>query len=239
MASNMSTDLDQSAKQCAAAQDAIVLTLLAAIEEPVGGDPGHVLRVRHFAQMIAEQLRREGIYRDSMSDDFLANLYRSSPLHDVGKIGIERSILGKPGPLTAPEFEAVKEHVTIGSRLLKTAAEVSGGSSFLSMAADVALYHHERFDGTGYRAGLHGEAIPLAARIVALADAYDALTSSRVYKPAISSASAKARIESESGRHFDPVIVQAFCAVYPKFVVSPRHVSIPVLGALTSGMIDG
>ncbi len=209
---------DSSLDQAVAPQDAVTMALLEAIDEPVGGDGGHVRRVQRGAQLLAEQLRRDGIFRDVINDEFVENLYRASALHDIGKIGINRLILSKPGPLTTAEFEAVKEHVRIGSQLLKRAGELAGNPPFLTMAADIALYHHERYDGTGYCAGLKGAEIPLAARIVALADVHDALTSTRVYKPARDADEAKRMIASEAGKHFDPVIVDAFHATYPEFV---------------------
>jgi putative two-component system response regulator len=205
-------------EQRAATQDALILTLLEAIDEPVGGDGGHVWRVQHGAQILADQLRRDGPYCCKIDDEFLQNLYRSSPLHDIGKIGVDRQILSKPDKLTASEFDAVKQHVQIGARLLRRAAETSGDVSFFGMAIEIAQYHHERYDGSGYCAALRGDEIPLAARIVALADVYDALTSERAYKPAHSPEAARSMIEAEAGRHFDPAIVEAFCARYAEFV---------------------
>ncbi|HEY2838786.1 MAG TPA: HD domain-containing phosphohydrolase [Pirellulales bacterium] len=199
-------------EQLIAAQDAVILALLAAIDEPVGGDGRHVLRVQHYSQLLAEQLQSDGVFRDEIDATFLENLYRSSALHDIGKIGVDHRILSKPGRLTDDEFEIIQTHVTIGANLLKRAVTLGGDSCFLSMAIDVALYHHEHFDGRGYRAGLKGSEIPLAARIVAVADVYDAVTSQRVYKPASSSDSARELIESEAGRHFDPAVVDAFRA---------------------------
>jgi len=138
------------------------------------------------------------------------DLYRASPLHDIGKVGIPDEILLKPGRLTAAEFEHMQQHTVIGANILEQAIAQSPYAGFLGMAAVVAFYHHERFNGSGYPAGLAGAGIPLPARIVALADVFDALTSERPYKPAEPAFRAREIIEGERGRHFDPVLVDAF-----------------------------
>jgi len=172
----------------------------------------HLLRMRCVCQKIAEQLKRRGPYAELIDQEFLENLYRSSPLHDVGKVAIKDEILLKPGPLTPDEFEQMKRHATIGADILDEAVHQSEYGGFLEMAAVIARYHHERFDGTGYPEGLSGTDIPLPARIVAVADVFDALISARPYKPAYPPMDAVMMIEIESGRHFDPVIVDAFRA---------------------------
>jgi putative two-component system response regulator len=146
------------------------------------------------------------------------NVYQTSPLHDIGKVGIPDSVLLKPGRLTDDQFEIMKTHTLIGAQTLDAALRQNPSARFLQVARDIALYHHERFDGRGYPHGVVGEAIPLAARIVALADVYDALTSKRVYKAAYSHLVARDIIEQESGTHFDPVIVAAFLAVEQEFI---------------------
>jgi putative two-component system response regulator len=137
-------------------------------------------------------------------------IYMTSPLHDIGKVGIRDGILRKPGPLTPEEFEIMKQHTLIGSETLEAAASAHPGAKYLRMARDIARSHHEHFDGSGYPDGLEGEAIPLCARIVTLADVYDALTSKRVYKPAFEHANARQIIQENRGKHFDPDIVDAF-----------------------------
>jgi putative two-component system response regulator len=219
MESNFVQRLDRpDAQPQLTAEDALVMVLLDAIDEPAGGDAGHVWRVRLGSQILAEQLRSEGDYRHEIDDEFLRQLYWASPLHDVGKIAVDRRILAKPDRLTTAEIDEMRQHVLIGGRLLDRAAELSGGSRVLAMAADIARYHHERFDGTGYCAELRGAEIPLAARIVALADVFDALTSRRVYKPMHAPEEARRMIEAESGRQFDPQVVAAFCSRFALFV---------------------
>ena len=153
-----------------------------------------------------------------MDGDYIQLLYMTSPLHDIGKVGIPDSILLKPGPLTTEEFEIMKQHTIIGSKTLDAAAAAHPEAKFLCMARDIARSHHERFDGSGYPDGLAGEDIPLCGRIVALADVYDALTTKRVYKPAFSHENAREIILDGMGSHFDPDIVRAFLQNEDRFV---------------------
>jgi putative two-component system response regulator len=181
---------------------------LASFRDTETGD--HLFRVRSYAQALGDELSRFGPYRKNVNAEFLQNLYLSTPLHDIGKVAIDDAILRKPGPLTKDEFERMKRHTVVGAELLKAAAHKLPQAMYLEMAADVARHHHERFDGSGYPDGLLGTHIPLAARILAVADAFDALTSKRVYKDAVSVAEAARIVVEEAGQHFDPVIVAAF-----------------------------
>lgn len=193
-------------------QDAAVFALAQLAESRDNETGEHLVRMRSYSQVLAEELSRSGPYTDEIDRRFMSDLYRSSPLHDIGKVGIRDSILLKPGRLTSSEFEEMKQHVILGAETLESAMRQSSAAGFLGMASDVARYHHERFDGKGYCQGLRGQEIPLAARIVAVADAYDALTSKRVYKEAMPPVDARKIIESDSGTHFDPHIVEAFSA---------------------------
>ena len=139
-------------------------------------------------------------------------------LHDIGKVGIRDSILLKPGKLTPYEFEVMKQHSVIGAEALEDACNESEYCEFLKTAAEIARHHHEKHDGTGYPSGRSGTSIPLAARIVAVADVFDALTSERVYKTAMSAEGARELIESEAGHHFDPVIVSVFTETWDQFM---------------------
>lgn len=193
-----------------AAQDVAVFALaeLAETRDPDTG--AHLHRMRAYAQRLAEDLALHSCYAQDIDAAFLDDLYRSSPLHDIGKVGVPDAILQKPGKLTESEFQIMKQHVAIGAVTLEHAAAHRGAGRFLVMAAEIARYHHERFDGKGYLLGLQGQEIPLSARIVAVADVFDALTTVRVYKPEIPAEEARAMIVSEAGTHFDPVVVQAF-----------------------------
>ena len=197
------------------------MTVLALAKLGESRDPfvgNHVERLRDFAQVLARHLAAKSIYRDEITEDFLEDLYGASPMHDIGKIVIPESVLLKPGRLTASELEIMKTHCAIGSEALDKEVQACHWDGFLAMAAEIVHYHHERFDGEGYPSGLAGQDIPLSARIVALADVYDALTSARVYKQAIGCEAAAAEIEEESGGHFDPVIVEAFLAGQDDFM---------------------
>jgi len=148
----------------------------------------------------------------------MENLYRSSPLHDIGKVGIPDAILLKPGRLSTSEFEILKQHTIIGCEAIYSAAEHENSGGFLEMGAEVARSHHERFDGSGYPDGLCAYDIPLSARIAALADVFDALTSVRVYKMAIEPEVARSMIDADSNRHFDPKVVAAFHSGWADFL---------------------
>jgi putative two-component system response regulator len=167
-------------------------------------------RIREYCRCLAWDLSRKARFRDQVDGDYVQLIYMTSPLHDIGKVGIRDGILRKPGPLTAEEFEIMKQHTVIGSETLEAAASAHPGARYLGMARDIARSHHEHFNGAGYPDGLEGEAIPLCARIVTLADVYDALTTKRVYKPAFGHAKARQIILENRGRHFDPDIVDAF-----------------------------
>ncbi len=204
-----SQQVDEIWREADQARDAVgtALVRLASFRDTETGD--HLFRIRWYAHALAEQLAVAGPYCRQIDESFLQQLYRASPLHDIGKVGIEDAILRKPGPLSESEFEAIKRHTIIGSEILAQAAAKLPHADYLNMAVDVARHHHERFDGSGYPDGLAGADIPLAARIVALADVFDALTSRRVYKPAIPVTEAVGIIEANEDR-FDPAIVDAF-----------------------------
>lgn len=166
--------------------------------------------------MIAEELRREGLYPELLTEDYISKLERSAPLHDIGKIKISDLILNKPGKLTAEEFDEMKTHTLSGREILQGVVDSISDISYLADAMDMATYHHERWDGDGYPAGLDGEEIPLSARIMAVADVFDALVSQRSYKEALPAETAEDIIEKESGTHFDPTVVAAFKKAFNK-----------------------
>lgn len=184
---------------------------LAKLAECRDDDTGaHLNRIRAYTRILTEQLSRSPDFRHSIDNAFKEDIFRSSVLHDIGKVGIPDAILLKPDKLTTDEFETMKHHCEFGGTTLSEAATDDSTFSFLRMGQEIAKYHHERWDGSGYPDGLAGSDIPLAARIVALADVYDALTSSRIYKTAYNHEEARKRIIRESGRQFDPRVVNAF-----------------------------
>lgn len=172
----------------------------------------HVRKTADYAGVIMRQLKKDGIYTDYLTDAFVENVVNSAPLHDVGKIHVPDSILNKNGRLTAEEFEQIKRHTTTGSEIISRATDMAaeGDGGLLKEAKDLALYHHEKWNGSGYPCGLKGEEIPLSARIMAVADVFDALVSRRSYKESFSMEHAMRIIHDGSGSHFDPQIVGAF-----------------------------
>jgi putative two-component system response regulator len=216
--SQLTQRLEQRQVEIAGTRDLTMFALaqLADSRDPETGE--HLLRMRAYSQLLAEHLSAHGNYTQEIDCDFLSEFYRSTPLHDIGKVGIPDQILLKPGPLAYDEFEIMKQHTIIGAEALEKAARQSSFGGFLKMAAVIARSHHEKFDGTGYPDGLRGKAIPLCARITAVADVFDALTSSRVYKDAMPCEDARAFIVAESERHFDPAVIEAFVACYDEFL---------------------
>ena len=170
----------------------------------------HLERIKSYTRVLARTLKNLPEYNNYISNEYIEDLSMSSILHDIGKVGIEDSILLKAGKLTEDEFETMKRHSLMGGDALTVIDNNLGYKSFLTIGKEVASYHHERWDGTGYPDGLKGKEIPLSARIVALADVYDALISERPYKQALSHEEAAEMILKERGTHFDPDVVDAF-----------------------------
>ena len=170
----------------------------------------HIARTGAYVKALAEASRADGVYADRLDDHFIEMLTTLAPMHDVGKILIPDSILLKPGRLTPEEFEKMKDHATYGGKVVREILSGISDEEYLSFAADIATYHHERWDGTGYPKGLKGEEIPLPARIMALADVFDALISERCYKKAMPYEDALKIIEEEAGSHFDPKLAKVF-----------------------------
>ncbi len=176
----------------------------------------HLERLREYCRVLARVLAASGQFPD-IDERFIDDLYTASPLHDIGKVGIPDHVLQKPGKLTAQEFDVMKAHAVIGAETLRAVDREHPGNGFIRLGIEVAESHHERWDGSGYPYGLSGDAIPLSARILALADVYDALRSRRCYKPAQSHAETRALILAQRGKHFDPRIVDGFLAVEHAF----------------------
>jgi putative two-component system response regulator len=205
----------------------IALLTLARLAESRDNETGqHLERIAAFSQRLAEALG-DGPYRRDTNARFISNLERSAPLHDIGKVGVPDAILLKRGPLTPDEWTLMRAHTTIGGNTLRGVIEQYSGHTFLVMAMEIAYSHHERWDGGGYPAGLSGESIPLAARIVTLADAYDAITSTRPYKVAHDHDEAVSRIVVDRGLHFDPLIVDAFLTCADDFAAISRQLRDP------------
>ncbi len=202
-------------------QDTTIIGLakLAEYRDPETG--AHLDRIRNYCKLIAQELETREKYKDIIDKKYIDLIFKSSPLHDIGKVGIPDSILLKPGKLTTEEFGIMKQHPVIGGDAIAEAEKRLRGQkvTFLAIGKEIAYYHHEKFDGTGYPYKLDGSNIPLSARIMSIADVYDALTSKRVYKEAWTHEAARELIIKDSGRHFDPDAVDAFLKVEKEFVM--------------------
>jgi len=191
------------------------LAKLAESRDPETGQ--HLERIRVYCKLLAEELRKDDEYKNYISDEYVYSLYLTSPLHDIGKVGIKDSILLKPDKLTSEEMEILKMHPIIGGETLKAADEMLKQRSLLTIGKHIAYYHHERYDGTGYPFGKKGEEISLSARILAIADVYDALRADRPYKKSWNHKESVDTIVSQAGSHFDPVVIKSFISKSDEF----------------------
>ena len=193
-------------------QNGLILVLADMVESRDECTGQHVRKTAAYTDVIMRELKKEGVYTDQLTDEFISDVFNSAPLHDIGKIKVSDMILNKPGKLTDEEFEVMKTHTTAGSEVIEHAMRLVSekDSAYLKEANNLALYHHEKWNGCGYPTGLKGEEIPLSARIMAVADVFDALVSVRSYKKSFSFEEAMDIIKNGSGSHFDPAIVTAF-----------------------------
>ncbi|MCX7173253.1 MAG: two-component system response regulator [Proteobacteria bacterium] len=192
------------------------LAHLAEIRDPETGN--HILRTQNYVRLLATLLAGHPRFTGTLVEPYLEMLVRSAPLHDIGKVGVPDNILLKPGPLAPEEWVIMKTHARLGSDAIDLAErDIERPVEFLSLAKEIAHWHHERWDGSGYPDGLAGDAIPVSARIMALADVFDAIISPRVYKPPIPLEDAVAIIAAERGRQFDPDVTEAFLSNFSAF----------------------
>lgn len=198
------------AKATAQMQNGLIITMADMVENRDSDTGAHVQKTAAYVKIILDGLKRKGYYLEKLTEKFMTDVEMSAPLHDVGKINISDTILNKPGKLDEKEYEIMKTHTTAGKEILEKAISKVKGENYLKEARNMAAYHHERWDGKGYPEGLKGEVIPLSARIMAVADVFDALSSPRVYKPAFPFEKAISIIEEGSGSQFDPKCVEAF-----------------------------
>jgi putative two-component system response regulator len=199
------------------------LAHLAETRDPETGN--HILRTQGYVRLVATRLQNHPRFAETLDDNYIKLLAASAPLHDIGKVGIPDSILQKPGKLTPEEWEIMKTHARIGSDAIEEAErDIAQPVAFLSLAKEVAHWHHERWDGRGYPDGLSGDAIPLAARLMTIADVFDALISKRVYKDAMPLDQVREIIAGERGRQFDPDVTGAFLASFTEFAdIAAQH----------------
>jgi putative two-component system response regulator len=201
-------------RQLSAIQDVTIMALASLAETRDNETGNHIRRTQHFVKLLATTLACRPSYQEVLTPDVVERLYKSAPLHDIGKVGIPDHILLKPGRLTDAEFAIMKGHAALGLQAIQSAeTELGTPIEFLSMAKEIAYGHHEKWDGSGYPRGVAGLDIPLSARLMAIADVYDALISRRVYKEALSHEAAVAVIRDGRGTHFDPDLLDAFLTV--------------------------
>ncbi len=207
-------------------QEATILAMTSLAETRDNETGNHLLRTQRYVRTLANGLREHPRFSTTLSDEFIELLFKSAPLHDIGKVGIPDRILLKPGRLDPDEFEIMKTHTTMGWDAIERAkARIGKPIRFLDVAGEIALSHQEKWDGSGYPQGLSGDTIPISARLMALADVYDALISRRVYKEPMPHAKAREIICAGRGQHFDPDIVDCFVACESEFLSTAEHYS--------------
>lgn len=191
-------------------QQSIIIAMAGLIESRDGSTGEHIRRAERYAEVFVAAIRKEGYHRELMTDDFMDELCKAAYVHDVGKLRVSDAILQKRGGLTDEEFEQMKYHTTAGGEMIRSALRELDGDEYVELAADVATYHHERWDGSGYPKGLIGESIPFSARIMAVVDVFDVLSTSRCYKQAMSLQQTFEIMGELAGEQFDPALAQIF-----------------------------
>jgi putative two-component system response regulator len=205
-------------REVMAIQEVTIMAMASLAETRDNATGNHIRRTQHYVRVLAQHLRHHPRFAAALNDETIELLFKSAPLHDIGKVGIPDRILLKPGRLTPDEFEIMKTHAALGRDAIAAAERyLDTPDSFLRFAREIAYSHQEKWDGSGYPEGLWGEQIPLSARLMAVADVYDALISRRIYKPALPHERAVAMIREGRDQHFDPDIVDAFLECAEQF----------------------
>lgn len=186
------------------------------VENKDGSTGGHIKRTTMYVRLLAEELRRRGYYREILTRDYMENLCMAAPMHDIGKIAVPDAILQKPGKLTDEEYEAMKLHASKGGKIIQETFEHLGNAQYAELAYQVAQYHHEKWNGKGYPEGLKRQDIPLCARIMAIADVFDAVSEKRCYRDALPLDECFEIILNGSGQDFDPMLVEIFMEIRPQ-----------------------
>jgi putative two-component system response regulator len=218
------------ARELGLMQDATIVAMASLAETRDNETGNHIRRTQMYVRALARHLQHHPRFASELTDGNIELMYKSAPLHDIGKVGIPDRILLKPGRLTPAEFEIMKTHTTLGMEAISKAASLFGlSASYLRYAKEIAHSHQEKWDGSGYPQGLAGERIPLSARLMAVADVYDALISKRVYKPAFTHEEACELLQQGRGSHFDPDILDAFIELQPEFrAIAQRFADVEV-----------
>ncbi len=231
-------DLQRKTETIANMQSGLIMTLADIVESRDKCTGDHVRKTAEYARLIMRQMQKLGIYTDQLTDKFIYDVGNSAPLHDVGKIHVPDQILNKPGRLDDDEFKIMKEHTTVGAQIIDRAIELVPDTGYLTEARNLALYHHEKWDGTGYPTGLKGEEIPLSARIMAIADVFDALVSKRSYKEGMPFDKAMDIIKEGAGKHFDANLVKAFVLAEDEARQISERFNSSVIIDITRGQTD-
>ncbi len=196
--------------------DEMIMGFATLVENKDGSTGGHIKRTTMYVKLLAQELRRRGYYKEILTKDYMKNLCMAAPMHDIGKISVPDVILQKPGRLTEEEFEVIKNHTVSGGKIIQETFGNLGNEQYAQMAYEVARFHHEKWNGNGYPEGLKRKEIPLAARIMAIADVFDALSEKRCYKDAMPLEKCFEIIQEGSGQDFDPVLVEVFLDIREK-----------------------
>ncbi|MCI5210119.1 MAG: HD domain-containing protein, partial [Candidatus Electrothrix sp. ATG2] len=210
-------------KEIACMQEAILEIITGLTETRDQQTGGHIRRTQGYIQIMVEELQKTEKYKKALTPEEIEAICKVAPLHDVGKIGVPDNILLKPSRLSAEEFEEIKKHPSYGKEIIEAALHRVGSNYFLEKALEIVYTHQEKWDGSGYPQGLAGEDIPLAGRIMAVADVYDALTSERPYKVPVRHEKAVAIMKADSGTHFDPDLIKVFLKAHERFREISRH----------------
>lgn len=222
---NLESLVSERTKELEKTRDAVIFSMGALAEYRDLETAKHIRRTQEYILILARHLWQTGKLNNGFNEKSLSILYKSAPLHDVGKVGIPDAILLKPGKLTEDEFEKMRKHTLYGKEMIAKIRHELTEDTFLSVAEEVALNHHERWDGSGYPNGLAGESIPVSGRMMALADVYDALISKRVYKDPYSHDEAREMIVEARGTQFDPAVVDAFLELENEFIKVAKQYS--------------
>lgn len=214
----LKSEVERRTREVQVIQDVTIMAMASLAETRDNETGNHIRRTQHYVRALARKLKPHPRFRSVLDNETIELLFKSAPLHDIGKVGIPDSILLKPGRLTPEEFEIMKTHTTLGRDAIVAAEKLlNAPSSFLRYAREIAHYHQEKWDGSGYPDGLAGDQIPISARLMAIADVYDALISKRVYKPPFPHAKALEIIREGRGKHFDPGMADAFFSIAAEF----------------------
>ena len=210
------TNLTQAADELSLYHEEMVMGFATLVENKDGSTGGHIKRTTMYVKLLAEELQKRGYYKEILTRDYMKNLCMAAPMHDIGKISVPDVILQKPGKLTAEEFEIIKKHTVSGGKIIQETFGHLGNEQYAQMAYEVAHFHHEKWNGRGYPEGLKETEIPLCARIMAVADVFDAVSEKRCYRDAMPMDKCFEIIQEGRGQDFEPVLVEVFLDIREK-----------------------